>query len=105
MRVRWHGCRTNCVRGRTTPRAFWPASGPGGYRLNWVLEWVVSEPKVMSLEPVSVHVAGWSDGVFLLFQIRDGRLCAWSQRVRSRAGAREGGRTIPRTHRPDPPSV
>jgi excinuclease ABC subunit C len=59
------------------------------------LEWVVSEQKVTSMEPVSVDVAGWCDGVLLLLQIRDGRLCAWSQRVCSRAGAQRSVAATP----------
>jgi len=55
----------------------------------------VSEQKVSSMEPVSVDVAGWCDGVLLLLQIRDGRLCAWSQRVCSRAGARRSVAATP----------
>lgn len=51
------------------------------------LDWVVSEQKVTSLEPLSLDLAGWSQGVLVRFEIRDGRLRAWSQRPRSRVEA------------------
>jgi excinuclease ABC subunit C len=51
------------------------------------LDWLLSEQKATTLEPTILDVAGWSQGVLVIFEIRDGRLRAWSQRPRSRAEA------------------
>ncbi|MFZ0160864.1 MAG: GIY-YIG nuclease family protein [Kineosporiaceae bacterium] len=51
------------------------------------LDWVLSEQKATTLEPTILDVAGWSQGLLVIFEIRDGRLRAWSQRPCSRAQA------------------
>ncbi len=51
------------------------------------VDWVLSEQKVTSLEPFSLDLAGWSQGVLTRFEIRQGRLCGWTRQARSRAEA------------------
>ncbi len=65
------------------------------------LDWVVSEQKVASLEPLSLDLAGWSQGVLVRFEIRQGGCAAGP--ARSAPGrARSPSST---SHRPaGPPS-
>jgi excinuclease ABC subunit C len=59
------------------------------------LEWLVSEQKVTSTEPVGHDVAGWADGLLVQFTIRDGRLCTWTQRRCSETTARPAVEATP----------
>jgi excinuclease ABC subunit C len=43
------------------------------------LDWLVSEQKVTTREPVSQDLAGWADGVLVRFAVRDGLLCSWAR--------------------------
>ncbi|MDX2973623.1 GIY-YIG nuclease family protein [Kribbella solani] len=53
------------------------------------LDWIVSEQKVAWLGAVDAEVYGWADGVLVRFEVRDGRMCTWTQRAMSAATARE----------------
>jgi len=52
------------------------------------VEWVVSEQKVTVSDPHDAEVYGWSSGLLLHFEVRDGRLCSWRQRPCSESAAR-----------------
>jgi excinuclease ABC subunit C len=52
------------------------------------LDWIVSPQRVTGTRPYDADVAGWADGVLVRFEVRAGRLCAWTQRVCGPAGAR-----------------
>lgn len=52
------------------------------------IAWVVSEQKVTSVKAENLDVHGWSDGLLVQFEIRDGRLQDWRQRRCGAATAR-----------------
>ncbi len=49
------------------------------------LSWVTCPQRVTTSGAANLTVAGWSDGLLVLFLIRDGRLRGWSQRSCPRA--------------------
>jgi excinuclease ABC subunit C len=53
------------------------------------IEWIVAEQKVALAEVCDFDVHGWADEVLVRFEIRGGRLCAWSASVCSEAAAIE----------------
>jgi excinuclease ABC subunit C len=61
------------------------------------LQWLVSEQKVTSAESVSLDVAGWADGVLVVFRIRQGRLSSWTQRRCTEAAAHPSLEATPAT--------
>ncbi len=44
------------------------------------LNWVSGPQRVTTMDATSLAIAGWSRGLLVLFLIRGGRLCSWSQR-------------------------
>jgi len=52
------------------------------------LDWVTAEQKVTLAQPSDFDVHGWAGGVLVRFEVRDGRLCGWSQRACGAAAAR-----------------
>lgn len=52
------------------------------------VRWVCAEQKVTRLEPVDEDAYGWCDGVLVRFEVRGGRLLAWSQLGSGESGAR-----------------
>lgn len=53
------------------------------------VDWVVAEQKVTAPHPTTdCDVYGWADGLLVRFEIRDGRLCTWTQRSCQPAAAR-----------------
>ena len=53
------------------------------------IEWITSPQRVTQAEPCDVDVAGWAEGLAVRFQIRAGRLRAWSQHPCAYADARQ----------------
>jgi excinuclease ABC subunit C len=52
------------------------------------LDWVLAEQRVaMSMSTVDIDIHGWADGVLVSFQLRTGRLRAWTQRPCGEAAA------------------
>jgi excinuclease ABC subunit C len=51
------------------------------------VEWVTAPQRVTAAEPVDAEVSGWSAGTLVRFEIRDGRLCTWTQRASAEAKA------------------
>ena len=51
------------------------------------VEWVTAPQRVTAAGSVDADVAGWSAGILVRFEIRDGRLRAWTQRASSESGA------------------
>jgi excinuclease ABC subunit C len=49
--------------------------------------WVTAPQRVTATEPANAAVSGWSAGVLVRFEIRDGRLCTWAQRASAESGA------------------
>ena len=52
------------------------------------IDWVVAEQRAALSEPRDFDVHGWAGGVLVRFEVRAGRLCAWSQRACAEATAR-----------------
>jgi excinuclease ABC subunit C len=52
------------------------------------VDWITSPQRVTQVEPRDFEVSGWADGVLVRFQVRTGRLCTWTQRACTLAGAR-----------------
>lgn len=52
------------------------------------LDWVTAEQKVTSPAQSDQDVCGWSDGILVRFEIRAGRLTAWTQRRCAESAAR-----------------
>jgi excinuclease ABC subunit C len=44
------------------------------------LSWVSCPQRVTTMDAANLTISGWSRGELVLFLIRDGRLCGWSQR-------------------------
>lgn len=63
------------------------------------IDWVVSEQKAALSEPHDFDVHGWASGVLVRFEVRGGRLSAWSQRTCSEASARPQVAATPATWR------
>jgi excinuclease ABC subunit C len=60
------------------------------------LDWVTAEQKVTAQEVTDFDVCGWADGMLVTFEIRGGRLSAWSQRqCAEEAASRKRGQTPP----------
>ncbi len=53
------------------------------------IEWITAPQRVTRSDPDDLDLYGWAGGVLVEFQIRAGRLRAWTQRACSQAGARE----------------
>lgn len=51
------------------------------------LSWVSCTQRATTMNAVNLTISGWSRGTLIQFLIRDGRLCGWSQRASSLAGA------------------
>jgi excinuclease ABC subunit C len=51
------------------------------------LGWVSCPQRATTMDAVNLTISGWSRGTLTQFLIRDGRLCGWSQRSSSLAGA------------------
>lgn len=54
-----------------------------------VLDWVVAEQRVTRPGGGDADVHGWADGILVSFEIRDGRMTAWSQRPCAEVTARD----------------
>jgi excinuclease ABC subunit C len=52
------------------------------------IDWVVAEQKVTLSTPDSFDVHGWAGGMLVSFEMRDGRVSRWTQRVCGQAAAR-----------------
>jgi excinuclease ABC subunit C len=50
-------------------------------------DWITSPQRVTLPTPGDFEVYGWAGGVLVRFQVRAGRLCAWSQSACTRAAA------------------
>lgn len=57
--------------------------------------WITSPQRVTLAEPRDYDVSGWAEGVLVRFQLRAGRLCTWTQRACTPAGARRHLATTP----------
>jgi excinuclease ABC subunit C len=44
------------------------------------LGWITCPQRITTMDAANLTIAGWSQGMLVEFLIRDGRLCAWSQR-------------------------
>jgi len=51
------------------------------------LGWVSCPQRATTMDAVNLTISGWSRDTLVQFQIRDGRLCGWSQRSSSLASA------------------
>jgi excinuclease ABC subunit C len=51
------------------------------------LDWLVSEQKMATIEPVLCNIAGWADGTLVRFAVREGILFSWTQQRCSEATA------------------
>src|SRR6516164_4306778 len=45
------------------------------------VDWVTAEQKVTQAQPYDFNVRGWAGGVLVCFEVRGGRLSAWTQRA------------------------
>jgi excinuclease ABC subunit C len=52
------------------------------------LDWVTCRQRAATLERLDADIAGWSDGVLVRFEMRDGRMSRWRQRAATRDEAR-----------------
>jgi excinuclease ABC subunit C len=51
------------------------------------LDWITCPQRATTLGGGDLTVCGWADGMLVRFDIRDGRLCAWTQRRSTRPPA------------------
>lgn len=51
------------------------------------IDWVVCPQRAAVLAPVDATVAGWADGMLVTFEMADGRLRRWQQRLATQAQA------------------
>jgi excinuclease ABC subunit C len=64
------------------------------------IDWLVAEQKATVLTDPDSDVYGWADDLLVRFQVRDGRLCTWSQRACRRPNAQRFLDRTPQQWRP-----